>query len=105
MTILPEDKGPTFEPTTHWCPKHLEPFRENWPSGWALATMGIFEVCLRRDDIIEAAGHDTRMLDRVLREFSPLCCLVGNEETAKWTALSLGPLETYRKELEDARRT
>ena len=27
---LPEAQGPTFEPRTHWCPRHLEPFRAAW---------------------------------------------------------------------------
>lgn len=100
---LPEEQGPTFEPSTHWCARHLEPFRRNWPHGWAVAMMAIFEECVRRDDIVAAAGARVEMLDRVLREFSPLCCLVGDETTAKWTRLALGPPEPMKAALDELR--
>jgi hypothetical protein len=103
----PEDRatlGLTFSPG-HWCAKHLEPFRETWEksAAWIMATMGLFEEMVRRDDIIAAAGGDTEMLDRVLREFSPMCCHVGDETTARWTALALGPVEDYKAALDEIR--
>lgn len=105
---LPEEKGPTFEPSTHWCQRHLQPFRERWPVGWGLAMMALFQVAVRREDVQAAAGYneakgtqaDTKMLDRVMREFAPICCLVGDEETARWTNLALGPFEDYKLELD-----
>lgn len=101
---LPEEEGPTFEPGVHWCPRHLQPLRTTWPRGWALAMLGLFQVCVRRQDIIDAAGADTRMLDRVLREYAPLCCLVGDEETAKWTRLALGPIDDYKAAIDEIKR-
>ena len=65
--------------------------------------MALFEECVRREDILAAAGGQVAMLDRVLREYAPLCCLVGNETTARWTALALGPLEEFRAALEKLR--
>lgn len=102
---LPEDQGPTFDPRTHWCERHLMPFKDRWPEGWGLAMLALFQECIGRKDIQSACTSpgeseaDARMLDRVLLEFSPLCCLVGDETTAKWTALSLGPMEGFQKEL------
>jgi hypothetical protein len=96
---LPEEQGPTFEPTIHWCARHLEPFRAEWPVGWPLAMMGLFQESVRNLEIIDAAGGQTEMLDRVLREFSPLCCFLGDEITAKWTRLSQGSLDEFRAAL------
>jgi hypothetical protein len=106
---LPEQDGPTFNPTTHWCDRHREPFRERWPEGWGLAMMAVFEECVLRPDIIAACTSpgadeaDPRMLHRVLLEHSPLCCLVGDDTTAKWTRLSLGPLEDFQAALDELR--
>jgi hypothetical protein len=107
---LPDDKGPTFDPSTHWCLRHLEPFRETWgqSASWVFATIALFDEMVRRREVLEAAGYrqatetqperlaDTRMLDRVMREFSPLCCYLGDEITKKWTDLALGPLEEFK---------
>lgn len=101
---LPEQDGPTFDPTTHWCPRHLEPFRKRWPQGWPLAMLALFDEAVRNDEIMAACGHDpekgtladTRMLDRVMREYAPLCCFLGDDITAKWTRLSLGPLDAFK---------
>lgn len=103
---LPEDKGPTFEPRTHWCPKHLEPFRATWGknAAWALATLALFEECIRRQEIINAAGNQTSMLDRVLREYSPLCCYLGDETTAHWTELALGPEDAWKEAFAELRQ-
>lgn len=78
-----------IDPRAHWCPRHLEPFRAAWPKGYLLASMALFEESVRRPEIAEAAGGDTAMLDRVLREFGPLCCLIGDEGVARWTELTL----------------
>lgn len=102
---LPEEQGPTFDPKTHFCERHLEPFRETWGGiDWLKAMLGIFQVCVRRKDIQDAAGARIEMLDRVLREYAPLCCLVGDDETAKWTRLAFGPADEYRAAIEELKR-
>jgi len=53
------------------------------------ATLALLEEALRRDDVQQALGGDDAMLERVLLVYSPLCCLVGDEITARWTALAL----------------
>jgi hypothetical protein len=106
---LPEEAGPTFDPRTHWCPRHLAPFRDSWPTGrWVFATLGLMQEMLHRREILTACGWepatadreerraDVRMLDRVLREYAPLCCYVGDEVSERWTGLALGPIEEYR---------
>lgn len=101
---MPESPFPdgaclTLSPTAHWCPIHLEPFRKDWGKNadWIFASMGLLEECFRRPEIIEAAGADVAMLDRVLREYAPLCCYVGDEITDRWVQLSLGPRDDYQK--------
>lgn len=103
MSPLPEEQGPTLDPRTHWCANHLEPFRPTWGQSmaWVLATLGMIQEIVRRPEIIHAAGGDARMLDRVLREFAPLCCYLGDETTDRWTQLALGPLEEWKKAHEE----
>jgi hypothetical protein len=97
--------GLVFSPTSHWCPRHLEPFREDWGKNvdWILATMGLLEECIRRPEIVRAAGRDIAMLNRVLVEYAPLCCYLGDETTDRWVQLSLGPLDDYTHALEAIR--
>ncbi len=86
-----EQQAPAFPPvaldfTTHWCPRHLLPLKKRWPKGAMLAMLGLFNAAVAHPDVIRACGGDftggvladTRMLAGVLREFSPLCCLVGD---------------------------
>jgi len=74
---------------THWCAKHLEPLRENWPMGAGLAMMRLFETVVADSRIIAAAPKDaqgkakTDSLNAVLIEYSPLCCFVGEEAMRK----------------------
>lgn len=114
---LPEDQGPTFDPRTHWCMRHLEPFRKTWGknAAWAMATLALLDEMVRESEILRACGWqpatddqeerpaDTRMLDRVLREFSPMCCYCGDEKTAKWTRLALGPIDKFIAEHNELR--
>lgn len=75
----------TLSFTTHWCGAHLAPYRERWPHGAGRAIMLLFEKSIEHKDIQAACGAvdghqaDTNLLERVLREFSPLCCLLGDE--------------------------
>lgn len=109
---LPENEGPTFD-FSHWCERHLQPFAPKVPGSqswsqteWVLATLGIFQVAVRLPQIQAAATlepgglAEVSMLDRVLREFSPLCCLVGDEETKKWTDLAFAPVGEHKKAID-----
>jgi hypothetical protein len=62
-----------------WCSKHLEPFREEWPKGSALAMMGLFNAAVNDERIIELANHDTNKLTETLRAYSPVCCTLGDD--------------------------
>lgn len=73
--------------TVHWCPRHLEPFRAQWPLGAGVAMLRLFEAAVADERIIAAAPQRADgtaaadALDPVLREFSPLCCFLGDEAT------------------------
>lgn len=112
---LPEESGPTFDPSTHWCAKHLEPFRETWgqSADWVMATIGLFTEMTRREEILRACGWrpatetepeqqaDSQMLDRVMREFSPMCCYLGDEVTKRWVDLALRGGDVYKDALKE----
>lgn len=87
MSVPP---GITIEPLAFWCQRHLEPFRPVWPLGYLPATLWLLYQSLLRDDIQEAASGQTELLDRVVREFGPICCLLGDDlvEEATRRALS-----------------
>lgn len=71
--------------TVHWCARHLEPFRSDWPGGAGVAMMRLFDAAVADERIVaavpKAAGGKgrTEALDGVLLEFSPLCCFLGDE--------------------------
>lgn len=70
--------------------------------------MALMDEMVRREEIMRACGWrpatateperpaDTRLLDRVLREHSPMCCYLGDEIAEKWTRLALGPMDDYK---------
>jgi hypothetical protein len=70
---------------SHWCARHLEPFRARWPLGAGVAMAKLAELAMADERIIAAAPKDsegkamTKALDALLREHSPLCCFVGEE--------------------------
>jgi hypothetical protein len=65
----------TVEPRAAWCERHLvAPFRRRWPKGYVTATLVLVQQALCDDEIQAAASGEVAMLDRVLREFGPLCC-------------------------------
>lgn len=66
-----------------WCPRHLEPLRESWPSGAALAMVELFERVTRHPRILTATQGDAHRLEPVISEFGPLCCLIGDEAMAE----------------------
>jgi len=56
---------------TVWCPRHLQPYQEQWPLGAPTATVYL----------VEAAAEETREPDGYgllarLVELSPLCCWI-----------------------------
>lgn len=87
---MSDDFQINVEPTSVWCQSHLEPFCAEWPTGYLPATMCLVNLALQREDVQQAAGLDVAMLDRVLREFGPLCCLLDDEDTI--TAITSGAL-------------
>lgn len=64
-----------LSPSAIWCDEHLAPFEARWPTGYLIATMFLLEVALRSDQVFEATAGDASMLQPVLLEFAPLCCL------------------------------
>jgi hypothetical protein len=72
----------------HWCPRHLEPLRANWPTNSAVAMVYLVEAALAHPTITAAVPKDADghgqvcALDVVLLEHSPLCCLLGDDGMA-----------------------
>lgn len=103
----------TIDPRTHWCPRHLEPFRAEWPRGYLPASLALLDEAVRREDVARAAGWtpeggraDPARLSAVLAEYGPLCCLVGDETAEKWTALALaGDMPAFATALDRLRST
>lgn len=87
--------GVILDPASVWCDRHREAFRATWPRGILPATLALFEVAVRDERVIEACRLGTDelasadMLARVIAEFSPLCCLLGDLEARRWTRLAL----------------
>ena len=71
--------------SVHWCTKHLEPFREEWPGGAGVAMIHLFEAAVSDERIVAAVPRSAdgsakaESLDAVLLEYSPLCCFIGDE--------------------------
>lgn len=71
--------------SVHWCDRHLEPFREDWPSGAGVAMLRLFDAVVQDERIAAAAPKNakgepkTESLNAVLLEHSPLCCFIGDE--------------------------
>lgn len=64
---------------TTWCPRHLEPFRAEWPRGAGVAMIRLFQAFAENEDAQAMAGGDTMQLGAVTAECSPLCCFVGED--------------------------
>jgi hypothetical protein len=74
------------------CRMHGEPFRANWPAGYPIAVVRLFQAATESStELHEATGGDAHRLNAVIAEFGPLCRLVSAEQR----------LEIYR----DAART
>lgn len=85
---MTEPPGVNLDFAVHWCPKHLEPFREEWPNGAGVAMLLLLNAAVSDERIAAAAPKDldgaakVESLDAVLLEHSPLCCFVGDEAMA-----------------------
>lgn len=63
-----------------WCPRHLKPYREHWPVGYAPALLCLVHQALNHDEeIIAASGGKVERINSVLHEYGPLCCRVSEE--------------------------
>jgi hypothetical protein len=69
--------GLSFETT--WCPKHLEPYRANWPMCAAAAMVKLFEAFVEDERAISMAGGDSLKLNAVMIECSPICCFISED--------------------------
>lgn len=79
---MPERPRIELEWAVHWCPVHLEPFRDRWPTGAGVAMLRLLDAAVADKAIAEHAGNQAESLDAVLREFSPLCCHIDAGELA-----------------------
>lgn len=68
--------------STHWCPRHLEPFRAGWPAKAGLAMVMLFEAFTADERVGKLTGGDAMRLAAVALEWSPLCCFVGDDALA-----------------------
>ena len=73
----------------HWCPRHLKPYRDRWPSGVDDAMAVLVYKAMSDPRVVDFCGvdedgqADARMLGAALDEFSPLCCLIGDDAMAQ----------------------
>jgi hypothetical protein len=68
--------GIALDFSTHWCPRHLAPYRATWPRGAAVAMVRLFESFTADPRVEEMTGGDVMRLAAVVLECSPLCCFV-----------------------------
>ena len=82
-----------------FCGRHLEPFRAEWPSGYAILCLAVLRQVLALDkfdsrfDSDPATGElllDIQKATQVLVDLSPLCCLLGDDTMTLLTAEALG---------------
>lgn len=83
-----------------FCDKHLESFREKWPSGYGILVTEVLSHVL--NDIRFASRFsenkegkkifDAKLVTKLLVEFSPLCCFLGDDLMGSITAKALRKL-------------
>lgn len=59
-----------------WCPRHLAPYRAQWPKGSAVAMMRLFQAAVKMPAVADASKGDAGNLTAALERFGPLCCFV-----------------------------
>jgi hypothetical protein len=71
--------GVALDFSTAWCPRHLSPFRANWPNKAPTAMVMLFKAFTADERVIAMCEGDTFRLAAVAHEHSPLCCFLGDE--------------------------
>lgn len=90
------------------CPRHIEPFRADYPKGVAVFMLLMFDSFAHDERVLAMAPHDeeglaeSAALPRLVLECAPLCCFIGDEEVTAITREALsgepGPrLEAIRR--------
>ena len=54
------------------CPRHGEPFRDEWPNGFPTFSMLLFEDLSKNETFLEVVGHDTKLISAAF-DRQPLC--------------------------------
>lgn len=70
------------EYATVWCPRHLEPYRDQWPLGAPTATLRVLLAAYEMDKVLAEIGpdHEPPYVLNALVKFSPLCCFIASSE-------------------------
>lgn len=68
-----------LEVWTMFCPRHLEPFKQDWPKGYAIALTELFKYAVAMPAISEHAKNDANNIQAALERFKPICCFVPKE--------------------------
>lgn len=63
-----------------WCPRHLEPFRAEWPKGAGVAMLALTRRAMAMPAIVDAAGGDADNVSAALRRFAPICCFLPRDD-------------------------
>lgn len=64
-----------------WCPRHLEPYRAQWPLGGPAGTMRLLQAAWDMDAVRHTAGDEApENVAAALIRFAPLCCFVANSD-------------------------
>lgn len=54
------------------CPRHSEPFREEWPKGWTTFALTLLQAGLATETLMDEAEQNAAMIDGALERL-PLC--------------------------------
>lgn len=77
------------------CARHREPLRAEWPRGAVRLMVALFQAFATDPRIIAAAPKDAEgqadaeAIPRLILEFGPLCCFVGDEAMERLIAEAL----------------
>lgn len=103
--------GLPLNPHTLWCDHHLAPFKARWPVGYLTASLALVEEAARLEIIMRACGGgegrqaNPTLFTAAIVEHGPLCCLLGDLTTARWTKLALaGDTEAWRTAIDELRK-
>lgn len=60
------------------CPRHGEPFRADWPHGYAQASTSLLKIFSGSMEVMSYTRGDLHNLTEAVAEFGPLCCFAGD---------------------------